>query len=96
MTIATVDVVSARSLATGAPAVVVRALGPTPYVECWRAMRAFTDAREASTPDELWLTEHEPVYTLGLAGRAVRCVVVADAAERVVLRLGAGGKPERE
>ena len=32
-------------------------------------MQAFTAARELDTPDELWLTEHEPVYTLGLAGR---------------------------
>ena len=32
-------------------------------------MRAFTDAREADTPDELWLCEHPSVYTLGQAGR---------------------------
>ena len=32
-------------------------------------MRAFTDARDADTPDELWLCEHPPVYTLGQAGR---------------------------
>jgi lipoyl(octanoyl) transferase len=89
VTIATVDVVSARSLATGAPAVVVRALGPTPYVECWRAMRAFTDAREASTPDELWLTEHEPVYTLGLAGRAGH---VLDARAIPVVKVDRGGQ----
>jgi len=50
-------------------AVVVRSLGVTPYVRCWAAMRAFTDGRRQDTPDELWLTEHAPVYTLGLAGR---------------------------
>lgn len=44
-------------------------LGRTDYEPCWRAMQAFTDARAADTPDELWLTEHPPVYTLGLAGR---------------------------
>jgi lipoyl(octanoyl) transferase len=33
-------------------------------------MRAFTDARTPATPDEIWLTGHAPVYTLGLAGRA--------------------------
>jgi len=33
-------------------------------------MQAFTDARDANTPNEIWLTEHPPVYTLGLAGRA--------------------------
>ncbi len=32
-------------------------------------MQAFTDARAAETPDEIWLTEHPPIYTLGLAGR---------------------------
>src|ERR1700749_5074523 len=46
-----------------------RALGLTEYVTTWRAMQAFTAARNADTPDELWLTEHPPVYTLGLAGR---------------------------
>ena len=48
---------------------VVRALGRTGYEAAWRAMQAFTDARSAETADEIWLTEHEPVYTLGLAGR---------------------------
>ena len=46
-----------------------RALGRTDYERCWRDMRAFTEARGAETPDELWLTEHAPIYTLGLAGR---------------------------
>jgi lipoyl(octanoyl) transferase len=32
-------------------------------------MRAFTDARDAATPDELWLCQHPPVFTLGQAGR---------------------------
>ena len=53
-----------------APAVpVVRALGRTDYAATWRAMQVFTDARTARTADEIWLTEHPPVYTLGLAGR---------------------------
>ena len=49
----------------------IRALGRTEYDATWRAMQAFTDARGADTPDEIWLTEHPPVYTLGLAGRRV-------------------------
>jgi lipoyl(octanoyl) transferase len=49
--------------------VIVRLLGRTDYEATWRAMRAFTDARVADAPDEIWLTEHPPVYTLGLAGR---------------------------
>jgi lipoyl(octanoyl) transferase len=48
---------------------VVRALGRTDYERCWHDMRAWTDARTRDTPDELWLTEHAPIYTLGLAGR---------------------------
>ncbi len=47
----------------------VRALGRTEYLSTWRAMQAFTAARAADAPDEIWLTEHPPVYTLGLAGR---------------------------
>src|ERR1700750_3027035 len=47
----------------------VRRLGDTAYLPTWRAMQAFTDARDASTRDAIWLTEHPPVYTLGLAGR---------------------------
>jgi lipoyl(octanoyl) transferase len=47
----------------------VRHLGLSNYEPTWRAMRDFTAARTADTPDEIWLTEHPPIYTLGLAGR---------------------------
>lgn len=50
-------------------ALVVRRLGRVDYEPTWAAMRAFTDARGADTPDEIWLLEHPPVYTLGQAGR---------------------------
>src|SRR5206468_4375996 len=49
--------------------VVVRRLGRSDYTTTWRAMQDFTTARAANTSDEIWLTEHPPVYTLGLAGR---------------------------
>lgn len=49
---------------------IVRTLGLTDYQETWRAMQSFTQARDAGTPDELWLTEHPPVYTVGVAGRS--------------------------
>ena len=42
--------------------------GVEDYAISFEAMRVFTDARTADTPDELWLVEHPPVYTLGLAG----------------------------
>lgn len=45
---------------------VVRDLGRADYETTFAAMRAFTDAREPGTPDELWIVEHPPVYTLGL------------------------------
>ncbi len=48
---------------------VVKHLGVTPYLETFAAMRAFTAARDANTADEIWLTEHLPVYTQGLAGK---------------------------
>lgn len=44
-------------------------LGRRDHAEVESAMRAFTEARQAETPDELWLVELEPVYTLGVAGR---------------------------
>ena len=48
---------------------VTRALGRTDYEATWHAMQDFTSGRTPSTRDEIWLTEHPPVYTLGLAGR---------------------------
>ena len=50
--------------------VAIHRLGLTDYETTWRAMQAFTDARTPFTADEIWLTEHPPVYTLGLAGRS--------------------------
>ena len=47
----------------------IRSLGRTEYEPTWRAMQAFTAARSTGTRDEIWLTEHSPVYTLGLSGR---------------------------
>lgn len=48
---------------------IVRQLGRQPYQPVWRAMQAFTDERQAATADEIWVVEHEPVYTLGLNGK---------------------------
>ena len=47
----------------------IRTLGRQPYAPTVDAMRAFTEARTDATPDELWLVEHDPVYTQGLAGK---------------------------
>ncbi len=52
-----------------AAAAVVRDLGTQDYLPVWEAMRAFTEARTETTPDELWFVEHPPVYTLGTNDR---------------------------
>ena len=47
----------------------IRRLGQVEYEPTWHAMQAFTASRTADTPDELWIVEHPPVYTLGQAGK---------------------------
>ncbi|MGH8682335.1 MAG: lipoyl(octanoyl) transferase LipB [Burkholderiales bacterium] len=51
------------------PSLVSRLLGRVPYDQAYADMRRFTATRNAATPDELWLLEHPPVYTVGQAGR---------------------------
>lgn len=53
-------------------------LGRTRYQPVFEAMRSFTVARSAETPDELWFTEHEPVFTQGQAGRAEHLLAPGD------------------
>ena len=48
---------------------IVKRLGLVEYAPALEAMRVFTAARGADTPDELWLLQHPPVYTLGQAGK---------------------------
>lgn len=48
----------------------VKVLGRVEYLPTYQAMQAFTEGRTADTPDELWLCEHPPVFTQGLAGKA--------------------------
>ena len=48
---------------------IVRQLGRVDYEPTWRAMQDFTARRTTDTPDEIWLCEHPPVFTLGLAGK---------------------------
>jgi lipoyl(octanoyl) transferase len=47
----------------------MRRLGLVEYAPTYEAMRRFTDARGGETDDELWLVQHPPVYTVGIAGR---------------------------
>src|SRR3989338_7680180 len=48
---------------------IIRSLGCQDYVAVFRAMQRFTDCRNDTTPDEIWLLQHHPVYTQGMAGR---------------------------
>lgn len=49
---------------------IIKQLGQVPYLETWQAMRSFTDTRTDNTPDELWVLEHDAVFTQGQAGKA--------------------------
>lgn len=48
---------------------IIRSLGRVDYQTTWDRMRAFTDARTPETEDELWVCEHAPVFTQGIAGK---------------------------
>ena len=51
------------------PPIELHHLGRRPYLPVWQAMRELTDTRDADTPDQFWLVEHEPVFTQGQAGK---------------------------
>lgn len=48
---------------------IIRVLGLVDYEPTWRAMQSFTASRTSDTPDEIWLLQTRPIYTVGLAGR---------------------------
>ena len=50
--------------------VIIRQLGRQSYEPIWQAMQRFTDKRDNDTTDEIWLVEHDPVFTQGQAGKA--------------------------
>ncbi len=47
----------------------IKPLGMVDYQNSWNEMKDFTDTRNTETPDEFWVLEHKPVFTLGLAGK---------------------------
>jgi lipoyl(octanoyl) transferase len=67
----------------------IKSLGRRDYAATEAAMRAFTHRRDGATPDELWLVEHDPVFTQGVAGRDQH---VIDAGDIPVVRTGRGGQ----
>jgi len=58
--------------------VIIRDLGLSDYEAVFQDMQAFTAARHADTPDEIWLTEHHPVFTQGQAGKAEHLLAPGD------------------
>jgi len=60
------------------PPVELHRLGRRPYEPVWQAMRDLTDARDAGTPDQFWLVEHDPVFTQGRAGKPEHLLMPGD------------------
>ena len=71
------------------PTPTVRRLGLQQYEPTWRAMQRFTDERTASTPDEVWLLEHPPVFTLGMNASEAHVLSPGDIP---VVRIDRGGQ----
>ncbi|MES2741631.1 MAG: lipoyl(octanoyl) transferase LipB [Pseudomonadota bacterium] len=71
----------------------IRDLGRADYAATFAAMRAFTDARGADTPDQLWIVEHPPVFTLGLGADRAHLLDGAGAARAIpVIQTDRGGE----
>ena len=70
--------------------ILLKRLGCVDYEPTWHAMQAFSAARTAATADEIWLLQHAPVYTLGVAGRAAHLPRVKT--ETPVVRVDRGGQ----
>ena len=60
------------------PELVLRRLGTVEYLPTLQAMREYTDQRNASSPDELWLLQHPAVFTQGQAGKAEHVLAPGD------------------
>lgn len=79
-----------HSIAPTVPAPpVIKRLGRVEYRPTWEAMREFTDSRDGDTPDEIWLLEHPPVFTLGLAGKREHLLAPGDIG---VIQVDRGGQ----
>jgi lipoyl(octanoyl) transferase len=67
----------------------LRDLGRQPYEPVWRAMQRFTDLRDDASVDEVWVVEHDPVFTLGQAGKPEHVLMPGDIP---VLHVDRGGQ----
>ena len=77
------------SIITHPPLPLTRHLGLVEYLPTWQAMQDFTATRGPLTPDEIWLLEHPPVYTLGLAGKPEHLLRATDIP---VVKIDRGGQ----
>ena len=68
----------------------IKMLGRSPYLPTYEAMQAYTVGRQADSHDELWLCEHPPVFTQGLAGSADHLLAPG---EIPVVQSNRGGQP---
>jgi lipoyl(octanoyl) transferase len=71
------------------PTIKVRSLGLQDYEPLWRAMQQFTDTRTPQTADEIWFTEHPPVFTLGLNASREHLI---DTGDIPVVQIDRGGQ----
>lgn len=69
--------------------VIVKNLGRVAYLPTWEAMQVFTAQRGVDTPDEIWLVEHAPVYTVGLNGKPEHLLQPTDIP---VIKIDRGGQ----
>ena len=65
-------------MATELPRLIVRQLGCQAYTPVWQKMQGFTDTRTPECADEMWLVEHDPVFTQGQAGKAEHILMPGD------------------
>lgn len=79
----------ATALVRRAEPLLLRRLGRCEYRPVFDAMRAFTDGRDAATPDELWWVEHPPVFTQGVGGKPEHLLAPGDIP---VVRADRGGQ----
>ena len=68
---------------------IVRQLGRQRYMPMWQKMQDFTDTRDENTPDEIWLVEHESVFTQGQAGKDEHLLAPGDIE---VIKVDRGGQ----
>jgi lipoyl(octanoyl) transferase len=70
-----------------------RLLGLVPYEPTAQAMQGFTESRAPETPDELWICQHPPVFTQGLAGQAAHVLLNPPGPDHIpVVQTNRGGQ----